>query len=54
MYNRMTCTTTSASGRGGVMKFSLPGRFETCVERFVPYIAYAGHKEREFKGMQWF
>jgi hypothetical protein len=35
------------------MKFSSPGRFETCVERLVPDIACAGHKEREIKGIQW-
>jgi hypothetical protein len=53
MYNRITCTTASASGRGGVMKFSSPGRFETCVERLVPDIPCVGHKEREIKGIQW-
>jgi hypothetical protein len=53
MYNRITCTTTSASGHGGVMKFSSLGRFETCVERLVPNIASAGHKERKIKGTQW-
>jgi hypothetical protein len=53
MYNRITCTTTSASGHGGVMNFSSLGRFETCVERLVPNIASAGHKERKIKGTQW-
>jgi hypothetical protein len=36
------------------MKFSSPVRFETCVERFVPDIGYARHKERKIKGIQWF
>jgi hypothetical protein len=54
MYNRITCTTASTSGTGGVMKFSSPGRFETYVERFVPDIGYARHKERKINGIQWF
>jgi hypothetical protein len=53
MYNRITCTTASASGRGGVIKFYSPGRFETCVERLVPDIDRAGHKEKEIEGIHW-